>query len=1027
MINSRGSIWKKCDFHIHTPFSALGNDFGNDFDTYVKQLFTKALDKKIHVIGITDYFTIEGYKKIKLDYLEKEDKLKELFTSDQISKIKKILVLPNIEFRLNKIVQVNKIKDGKTTKTENGRINFHVLFSDELPINLIEESFLHDLDFIYESDPNEIDKRKKLKTQNLAALGKRLRNEQEELRGSDLQIGMVHAVVDDEKINEILTTNKDFKDKYLMVIPADEDLSEIKWLSQDSLVRKILISRSHALFSANENTIKFGLGEKSASYDSHIKEFKSLKPSIWGSDAHDYNKLFEPDEEKYCWIKANTTFEGIRQILFEPKDRCYIGKYPDLFSKIKASKNTYIDKLTINQISGYDERKGIWFKDFELNFGLELIAIIGNKGKGKSGIADILGLLGNASLNSKDFSFLNPNKFCQKGYSENFNATLKWYDGTETTKNLSDRTDPNSIERVKYIPQSYLEKLCNDENSGFNEEINKVVFSRLDDSDKLGKKSFAELQNFKTEIINQSIEELVLKLHAKNREIRDLEFKASDDYKSSIENKKNAKVQELDFHEKEKSNIKLIQNPNENPDITQDQRLKADEVTKLNKTIIEEEAKIEELSNELSTLKIKASELENIILDLKNNQTKFFEWKSELALRASKFNLDIDTLVHIKISPKSAEDVLAIINNKIKSLLPQLSNDHSSDNLNINLSKIINVESLKRQKVLLEKELEKPFKDYQEYVEKMKLWEIQKKNIVGDTDTDNTITYYNKILTYLEKDLLIELNVEMENRVSITTRIYSLKMQVQEMYNKMKIAISDILKEYSEEQNITIETSFKIDKSFYTRFFDYVNRYSVFYQNADDELRKIVNKFDFDDINQVSHFVNHFSKIDIRFKDDRKVDFYDYICSLSYLNPEYDLQLNKKPLNQLSPGEKGGLLLVFYLVLDKDNKPLIIDQPEDNLDNQSVAEILVPYIKRAKKNRQIFMVTHNPNLAIVADAEQIIYMDIDKENNYKVTYDSGGIEDKLINNHIVNILEGKMKAFDNRRVKYAKPDYMPII
>lgn len=66
------------------------------------------------------------------------------------------------------------------------------------------------------------------------------------------------------------------------------------------------------------------------------------------------------------------------------------------------------------------------------------------------------------------------------------------------------------------------------------------------------------------------------------------------------------------------------------------------------------------------------------------------------------------------------------------------------------------------------------------------------------------------------------------------------------------------------------------------------------------------------------------------------------------------------------------------------------------------------------------MVTHNPNLAIVADAEQIVYMNIDKENDYKVSCESGGIENLVINNHIVNILEGKMKAFDNRRVKYRR-------
>ena len=68
------------------------------------------------------------------------------------------------------------------------------------------------------------------------------------------------------------------------------------------------------------------------------------------------------------------------------------------------------------------------------------------------------------------------------------------------------------------------------------------------------------------------------------------------------------------------------------------------------------------------------------------------------------------------------------------------------------------------------------------------------------------------------------------------------------------------------------------------------------------------------------------------------------------------------------------------------------------------------------------MVTHNPNLAIVADAEQIIYMNIDKENNYIVSCSAGGIENSEINNHIVNILEGKMKAFDNRRIKYKRQE-----
>jgi predicted metal-dependent phosphoesterase TrpH len=86
MSKSRGSVWRKCDFHIHTPYSALGNQFGSDFDIYVQTVFKKAIEKNINVIGITDYFTIDGYKKIKTEYLQSDEKLKTLFSEEEVSK-----------------------------------------------------------------------------------------------------------------------------------------------------------------------------------------------------------------------------------------------------------------------------------------------------------------------------------------------------------------------------------------------------------------------------------------------------------------------------------------------------------------------------------------------------------------------------------------------------------------------------------------------------------------------------------------------------------------------------------------------------------------------------------------------------------------------------------------------------------------------------------------------------------------------------------------------------------------------------
>ncbi len=108
----------------------------------------------------------------------------------------------------------------------------------------------------------------------------------------------------------------------------------------------------------------------------------------------------------------------------------------------------------------------------------------------------------------------------------------------------------------------------------------------------------------------------------------------------------------------------------------------------------------------------------------------------------------------------------------------------------------------------------------------------------------------------------------------------------------------------------------------------------------------------------------------------------------------------------------------IYLHLDKEKTPLIIDQPEDNLDNDSIFSVLAKCIRQAKKSRQVILVTHNPNLAVGADAEQILFVSLDKVANYKFSYEAGSIENPRINDVIVKILEGSRPAFVQRRLKY---------
>ena len=153
----KGSEWRKWDLHIHSPLSLLNNQFPKltdgkpDWEKYI----TKLESTDLSVVGITDYFTIDGYKKI-AEY-KKQGRLANIQT-----------ILPNIEFRLNSVISSKK--DGQEPR----RLNFHVIFSDQDSTQDIEDHFLHELYFYYEGNPQDADGRKKLKLSNIEDLGKEL-------------------------------------------------------------------------------------------------------------------------------------------------------------------------------------------------------------------------------------------------------------------------------------------------------------------------------------------------------------------------------------------------------------------------------------------------------------------------------------------------------------------------------------------------------------------------------------------------------------------------------------------------------------------------------------------------------------------------------------------------------------------------------------------------------------------------------------------------------------------------------------
>lgn len=291
----------------------------------------------------------------------------------------------------------------------------------------------------------------------------------------------------------------------------------------------------------------------------------------------------------------------------------------------------------------------------------------------------------------------------------------------------------------------------------------------------------------------------------------------------------------------------------------------------------------------------------------------------------------------------------------------------------------------------------------------------------------------------MENVLNGELQKNKELRIGISVKIFDKKQDVIKVYKDVKQKLDVIIEDNSNllgSYKINIDARLSFDSNYKDDFLRNINQNQVgtFYsiEGGNVQYNKLVKDIDFDNKDNVINFLTN--SIEAIFEDKREnynnakryldgqikdsLELYNSLFSLSFLDYNYQLMQGKKKLQQLSPGERGALLLIFYLLLDKDNKPLIIDQPEDNLDNHSVANILVPFIRKAKANRQIILVTHNPNLAIVSDAEQVIFVNIDKENDYTFEYQSGSIENRNINERIVQVLEGAMPAFNKRKQKY---------
>lgn len=176
--------------------------------------------------------------------------------------------------------------------------------------------------------------------------------------------------------------------------------------------------------------------------------------------------------------------------------------------------------------------------------------------------------------------------------------------------------------------------------------------------------------------------------------------------------------------------------------------------------------------------------------------------------------------------------------------------------------------------------------------------------------------------------------------------------------------------------------------------------------------------------------LEEFCNKDDYFNKGGRYEFLRYLFSpemmKEYLYVNADFKYKGKTVDKLSVGQRGTFYVCLKLATDPFGSPFVFDQPEDDLDNEFIMSQLVPLFRDIKKYRQVIIVTHNANLVVNTDAEQIIVAEnIGEEIGYK----SGAVEDSCVNNgpslraSICDVLEGGSYAFEKREQKYGIRDF----
>lgn len=979
---TRGSEWHRWEPHIHGPGTVLNNQFAGEdpWEAYISALET--CSPVIEALAVTDYYTTDTYEEV----VRRR-------AAGRLPQVK--FLFPNVELRLD-------------VAAKSGFVNLHLLVSPDDPNHIDEiRRFLSRLHFAAHEDQFDCTKA------DLVRLGKAAQPSITDDRAA-LVHGATQFRVSFDGLRKAFKASAWANKNILIAVAggADDGTSGLRQAA-DQTIREEIEKFAHIIFASSSAQREFWLGMRSASVEQLHARYGGCKPCLHGSDAHDLATIGRPTGHRYSWVKGALTFEGLRQACIDPQGRAYVGlEHPTAATPSQVISDIHIENAP-------------WVATNSIPLNAGLVAIIGARGSGKTALADMIAAGCDAIPESawRSNNDISPSFLVRaRSLLGDAKVQLEWGsdDTSECHLDGRDADDVLAYPRARYLSQQFVEELCSAKGAseGLVREIERVIFEAHAAEGQEGATSFGELRDHRTLRFQQ----------ARGREVEAI---AATSGRIADELEKEALVAVLSSQVAAKETLisgyvadlaKLVLKGTE---------VEAKRHAALAEAVQAVTARVNAFSTQRrvfvamqdevnNTRAAKAPEmLRQAIARHQGSGLNSKQWNDFLLV----YQGDVDAALRGYVAWADQEVA------KLSGVTP------TAGDANVPL-------------IPLDADLQQvPLA-----VLKAEMARLEK--LIGaDTVVRNQYAALSKKIA-TEKTALQSLRTRLDDAKGATARRKELQQEREQAYGRLFEAVIS-------EQNALVElyaplrerlsamsgtlrklsftVSRVVDVSAWatageTELIDCRKAGEFYGRGALEKLahKELAPAWERGSAEQVQAAMNgfitaHYKALLVHapyapadqeaFRQWSK-RFAQWLFSTDHIGVRYGIQYDGIDIRKLSPGTRGIVLLLLYLALDEaDDRPLIIDQPEENLDPKSVFDELVSLFVAAKSKRQVIIVTHNANLVINTDADQIIVADARHSADGELplfVYVAGGLEDGHIRKAVCDILEGGEKAFKER-------------